>query len=127
MTQYKKQSICEDCVFTDACHMWAEDDDADNYANKYGCERYSPKSEWVHLPCKVGDTAYFITERNAPKGTKEHIVETTIEKIGVRKSGMFIKLSVNAMYETSCNSIGKTVFLTLEEAKKALAERKTKC
>lgn len=126
MTQEKKQSICEDCVFTDACHMWAEDDDADIYASTCGCERYSPKSEWVHLPCKVGDTAYFVTERNAPKGTKEHIVETTIEKIGVRKSGMFIKLSVNAMYETSCNSIGKTVFLTLEEAEKALAERSGK-
>lgn len=126
MTQDKKQSICKDCVFTAACHMWAEDDDTDIYASTYGCERYSPKSEWVHLPCKVGDTAYFVTERNAPKGTKEHIVETTIEKIGVRKSGMFIKLSVNAMYETSCNSIGKTVFLTLEEAKKALAERSGK-
>ena len=30
------------------------------------------------------------------------------------------KLECNAMYETSCQSIGKTVFLTREEAKKAL-------
>ncbi len=109
---------CKDCLHCDIC---------DCIGIGFPCADFQDKSEWVHLPCKVGDTAYFITERNAPKGTKEHIVETTIEKIGVRKSGMFIKLSVNAMYETSCNSIGKTVFLTLEEAKKALAERRTKC
>lgn len=111
---------CKDCLHYVVCSYYTHDPIG------VPCSEFVDKSEWVHLPCKVGDTAYFVTERNAPKGTKEHIVETTIEKIGVRKSGMFIKLSVNAMYETSCNSIGKTVFLTLEEAEKALAERSGK-
>ena len=37
-----------------------------------------------------------------------------------------MKLACNSMYETSCNSIGKTVFLTREaaEAKRAEMEEK---
>lgn len=122
---------CKDCLHYRVCFVNGICDSAGAMCDGDDqlwtvCGYFADKSEWVHLPCKVGDTAYFITERNAPKGTKEHIVETTIEKIGVRGGGMFIKLSVNAMYETSCNSIGKTVFLTLEEAEKALAERSGK-
>ena len=124
---------CKDCIhYTAHKHFYFGEDekDFDEYFNddnvESQCPEFEDKKEWLKLPCKVGDTAYFITNRNTPKGTKEHIVETTIEKIGVRKSGMFIKLSANAMYETSCNSIGKTVFLTLEEAEKALAERSGK-
>ena len=119
MTQYKKQSICEDCVFTDACHMWAEDDDADNYANKYGCERYSPKSEWVHLPCKVGDTVYYIT---GIRGTL--IKPATIEEIIINENGiqdLFVSTD-NCSFENSFDNF----YLTKQEAKKVLAERKTK-
>jgi hypothetical protein len=70
----------------------------------------------LRLPCKVGDTVWFIRNKE--------IIKTMVEKIGVKKSGVYIKLDCNAMYETSCSSIGKTVFLTKAEAEAALTKRK---
>ena len=72
------------------------------------------------LPCKVGDTVWFVR----PLDSKKEITETTIEKMVVKERGVYMKLACNAMYETSCNSIGKTVFLTRELAEEALNERK---
>lgn len=63
-------------------------------------------------PCKVGETVWFI--RNGK------IIETKVDKIVLKYRGLYIKLDCNSMYETSCNSIGKTVFLTREEAERAL-------
>lgn len=72
----------------------------------------------IVLPCKVGDTVWFIR----PLDRKKEITETVIEKMVLKGKGVYMKLSCNAMYETSCNSIGKTVFLTREEAEAALKE-----
>lgn len=69
-------------------------------------------------PVSVGQTVWFV--RN------EKIIETKVEKIALKSKGLHLKLGCNAMYETSCNSIGKTVFLTREEAEKALMERSEK-
>lgn len=77
-----------------------------------GCPFYTARSEWVHLPCNIGKTAYFIRNNK--------IIETAVEKIIIKKNGIYLKLSCNAMYETSCKSIGKTVFFDQEEAEKAL-------
>lgn len=66
-------------------------------------------------PCKVGQTVWFIRNKE--------IIETCVEKIILKHGGLYIKLCCNSMYETTCNSIGKTVFLTQEEAKKALKSR----
>lgn len=63
-------------------------------------------------PCKVGQTIWFIRD--------EKIIETKVEKIVLKNKGVYLKLGCNAMYETSCNSIGKTVFLTREEAEQKL-------
>lgn len=65
-------------------------------------------------PVKIGQTVWFIRD---PKQHPESIVETTVEKIIQKYSGMYIKLGCNSTYETSCKSIGKTVFLTYEDAK----------
>ena len=67
-------------------------------------------------PCKLGDTVWFI--RN------NEIIETCVEKIILKHGGLYIKLCCNSMYETTCNSIGKTVFLTREKAEQALKKLK---
>ncbi len=98
----------------------------DSYLNKYGCSearfgesvrcmRFKDETEWFHLPCKVGTQVFFLRDKN--------IIETSVEKIIFKGNGCYIKLKCNAMYETSCQSIGKTVFFTKESAEKALAER----
>lgn len=68
-------------------------------------------------PVKIGQTVWFIRD---PKRNPENIVETTVEKIVYKRGGTYMKLGCNSMYETSCNSIGKTVFLTRAEAQAAL-------
>ena len=70
----------------------------------------------VELPCKVGDTAYELFIHHRPP----FIQESTIEKIIIKPEGLRIKLSRNTMYETSISSLGKTIFLTREEAEKSL-------
>lgn len=133
MTQEQKQHTCKDCVFTDACHMWAEDDDADIYANTHGCERYSTKSEWVHLTCKLGDAVFVPWDWDGEQG----VAVANIEEIQIVDSQnrwmFFIDLQSD---DESFNqefgrwklgeSIGETVFLTREKAEKALAERRGK-
>ena len=67
-------------------------------------------------PCKVGDICWFIRNNK--------IIKTTVEKIVLKEKGrLYLKLSCNSLYETSCRSIGKTVFFTYEEAEQALKER----
>ena len=48
------------------------------------------------------------------------IEEATVDKLVYKQGRTFMQLSCNAMYETSCRSIGKTVFLSLEEAENSL-------
>lgn len=108
---------CKDCLHYEVC---AEVMKQQLYIKekvckqKPVCSQFADRSEWVHLPCNIGKTAYFI--RNSK------IIETAVEKIVIKKNGIYLKLSCNAMYETSCRSIGKTVFFDREEAKKALKE-----
>jgi hypothetical protein len=48
------------------------------------------------------------------------IEEATVDKLIYKQGRTFMQLSCNAMYETSCRSIGKTVFLSQEEAENSL-------
>lgn len=103
---------CKDCLHYEACKKLG----IFNIKTLSVCEDFDARSEWVHLPCNVGKTAYFICNNK--------IIETAVEKIVIKKNGIYLKLSCNAMYETSCKSIGKTVFFDREEAEKALEEKK---
>ena len=67
-------------------------------------------------PCKVGQIVWL--DRDGK------IEETTVEKIVLKYKGLYLKLLCNSFYETTCRSIGKTVFLTREEAEKELDENK---
>ena len=67
-----------------------------------------PESKAFVPPCEIGQTVWFIRNKE--------VFKTSVEKIILKEKGMFIKLACNAMYETSCNSIGKTVFFSEKEA-----------
>lgn len=84
-------------------------------ADKAGCV--------VVSPCKVGDTVYEVTNRKT-------ISEYRVKEICVELFCTFIKWDVVAgfvdksIFGVSVDEIGKTVFLTREEAEKALEARK---
>ena len=80
----------------------------------------------VVLPCKVGDTIYFA--RANPilqyKVTGYEMGEASISQVRSKHVDKETGLTFNFTFRPS--SIGKTVFLTHEEAKKALQEMEDK-
>ena len=86
---------CKDCLHYEVCY----------YHDFEECGWFSDKSEWLHLPCKVGDTVYQVDSERIYKSTVRNIIYDT--------DGI-------AFDE---RAIWKSVFLTREEAEKALKER----
>ena len=76
----------------------------------------------VVLPCKVGQRVFALLD------TDKHISECEVKRIGMGNEIGFIGLEPigarGRKYGVSLNGFGKTVFLTREEAEKALEARK---
>ena len=74
----------------------------------------------IVLPCKVGHRVFALLD------TDKHISECEVKQIGLGNEIGFVSLeSIGARgreYGVALNGFGKTVFLTREEAEKALAE-----
>lgn len=124
---------CKDCLHYEACkgtyytakgcdNIALYDFDGEMYADS-GCEDFTARSEWVHLPCKVGDMVYkvsFVHKNITPLKVegficnliswKVHCTHLIPSWIGNQKEHIYISFS----------SFGKNTFLTHEEAEKAL-------
>ena len=117
-----KTMKCADCLHYEACQSWVRHGTAlwdDFHYSVEDCPFYEDKSAWVHLPCKVGDAVYcfapcFGTDHNP----KLKVVEKEIVELKTIATVFGLNFDID--------SIGKTIFLTREEAEKALAERKEK-
>ena len=122
------QKTCKDCIHYEVCKYKDEKVSlgtkaCELVADDFKC--FKDKTRIVELPCKVGDTVYVLTS-DAPKG----IEKTYVEKIEITKGKTrFICKCVyddwgNARWNFSYYSFGKTVFLSPEEAEKALERMK---
>lgn len=101
-------SKCIDCLHYNTCIFGKCDIIS-------GCPFYTAHSEWVHLPCKVGDLVYRPSKCLG-------VVQFVITSFNMYQSEMFFTDdSENIIY---LPDIGKTLFLTREEAEKALKEKK---
>ena len=83
-----------------------------------GCPFYTDRSEWVHLPCNIGDVFF----RTIP--WRNTIDECTVSSL-TQKADKSWKIRLTSgifrtTFEITTNDIGKIVFLTREEAEKAL-------
>ena len=80
----------------------------------------------LRLPCKVGDTIYhpvFEYYKGGELIKEPYVIETVVARFGFMKDELTIVLKNGIEYrEFYADSIGKTVFLTREEAEKALAD-----
>ena len=111
---------CKDCLHFKACYEMAAAFGTEEfnilYANK--CEDFANRSEWIHLPCSI-DKVFFkpISRRNTiAKCTLSSLSQNADKSWKIRlTSGIF-----RSAFEITTNDIGKTVFLTREEAEKAL-------
>ena len=80
---------------------------------------------WMKIPCRVGDTIYILSNGM--------VHQTEVIKIKYEEEaenhGKFVRERIyavmfNVLQEFNFSDIGKTVFLTREEAEKALEEGK---
>ena len=90
---------CKDCLHYEVCNYYIDEETSMTVAE---CRYFSNRSEWVKLPCKVGDTLYQCDAAG-------RIYEITV-------TGIIYNTSAVAFDE---RAIGKLVFLTKEEAEKS--------
>lgn len=125
---------CKDCLHYEACkgtyytakgcdNIALYDFDGEMYADS-GCEDFTASSEWVHLPCEVGDIVYYFDGAYHSKNKnnwKVRPIKVTEFSTKIGRSGKLYPLSIIANgTRYPLTSIGKTVFLTRKEAEKAL-------
>ena len=115
---------CKDCLHYKACkgtymnvseYKSITDFDSEHYADIYHCPDFADKSEWVHLPCKVGDTAYYVVGY----GNNARIIEEGLKGVVIFGDKLYVVDECKDFYE-----VGVEVFLSKQEAEKALAERR---
>lgn len=101
---------CENCYHKGFCCI-------KNYGN---CNHFKDKSLIVELPCKVGDTVWIIFEKEeAPTSFEVLNVITSRDRITLT----FTNKSCFTIWNGYCEDyFGKSIFLSREEAKKALRE-----
>lgn len=95
-------SKCIDCLHYNICTFGKCDIIS-------GCPFYTARSEWIHLPRKVGDRIY-LTD-----GIR--IYKSTIRAIKI-SSANTVYFTENISFDE--RAIGGSIFLTREEAEKAL-------
>ena len=103
---------CKDCVHYEVCKIVHSNGD-DRVLENSPCKHFKNKANFVELPCKVGDSVYLLQKYY---GTYcFNVVEDKVQMIGVTSRGIHIKArnhhDHNKMY-----MLGKTIFLTKEEA-----------
>lgn len=120
--------ICENCLYNKNCQFLLKPINGEVER----CSAFEDKSEWVHLPCKVGDEVYFVDASHYRCDAEDCYCcdnEGDIESKYDRHICEFAKFtpSVVEMKMSNINDIfhwfpyfGKTIFLTREEAEKAL-------
>ena len=102
---------CGACFHRDVCNFYRTV--KDEFPNALTvCKHFCDKSRVLNLPFMVGDSVYVLIT----KKSKSHSVFTYIQRFRVSEYN-FLKF---------VRDFGKTVFLTEEEAKKELAERRDK-
>lgn len=119
--------VCEKCIHYDVC-LLHEDNFIDS-ANKNGfCGKFSSKSQYIKLPCSVGDIVYLPWNY---KGIK-NIAYLMVTHIIFDREDSYIKTYLNTDDEEFYDlmnggkfyfsEIGTLVFLNEEDAREALIE-----
>lgn len=111
---------CKDCLHSKVCRDWWSEQEKNLFSeSNIACRVFTDRSEWVHIPCKVGDSIFCDGKLFADRYVGE-VMKFTVDIVRTQ------------VCTTHCGEIdmifnfkdfGKTVFLTREEAERALKER----
>ena len=124
---------CKDCLHREACNSWKISEVLRERLlamNRCDCKYFTTRSEWLHLPCTVGDMVYYT-------GGKYYndIIKCRVVAIEQNEEGMIIKThlwhhlpNIQLLQRVDKwfreDDFFNTVFPTREEAEKALEEKK---
>ena len=118
---------CKDCIHYDLCRSCSRiqlgwHGNSVHYVENIEeiCKDFKDCSRFVELPCKVGDTL-FVPTRNLVSEYK--IVSFHVCGEGIWYRTNVIKGILTRLISDNVEIIGKTVFLTREEAEQVLKER----
>lgn len=111
---------CKDCGHYDVCRYWGNEDETEDGIPD--CPDFKDKTRFVELPCKAGDILYEITERRIKSHWVKCIVRRVVLRIEVGLNG-YISAKCGTTISVPLQNIGKTVFLTLEDAEEKLKEK----
>lgn len=103
-------SKCLSCLHYEVCDYRINEEDI----TVAECTQFTDRSEWVHLPCKVGDKVYYTYQSPTT-------CEYSIHKIYLIefKDNHFYFYAIPSLYFKD-TEFGKSVFLTREEAEKSI-------
>ena len=114
----KKLKVCFDCINCDQCPTGLA------CSANSACKMFKDKSRFIELPCKVGDVVYQVT-RNFISEFRVRFVEiATCGNLFLHTDLISVIVYTGEVFSES--DIGKTVFLTREEAEKALEDMRKK-
>ena len=112
---------CKDCVHYELCQNLEMNGIGRIHPKQ--CDNFKDKTRFVELPCKAGDILYEITERRIKSHWVKCIVRRVVLRIEVGLNG-YISAKCGTAISVPLQNIGKTVFLTLEDAEEKLKEMK---
>ena len=124
---------CKDCIHSEVCYYHGEDIDSPGI-----CGFFTDRSQFVELPCKVGDSYFeieqYCTERgyyNEPRRTDTIDCEyCDVDGVCDRQYRItekrFVSLIQIFEYKEKAADKYNRKFLTKEEAEQALRERESK-
>lgn len=117
---------CKDCPHYEICKVF-NNNIPEEYANiEFQCEGFTDRSEWVHLPCKVGDTIYCPWIFDGTCGIAVGEIESI--KIYADNQPLFITKDWESDMPMQGTFVladfGDIVFLDCDEAEKALERMK---
>ena len=121
---------CKDCIHYEVCEPYTSPNESFP-EKKGGCPLFKDKARFIELPCAVGDTVYVPWHWVGTQGIATVEVEEVKVYDNVNKRCMFFidmqsdDEDFNQAY--GCwkleQNIGKTVFLTKEDAEQKLKEK----
>lgn len=117
---------CKNCLHYEACCYWLNKEKKHLNCDDDGfiCDNFTDRSEWVHLPCKVGDTIYKLwygpchLGETYPDsyGCDGCYDECDIKKVITEYKVPSLRFIIDELMNGSC-----VYFITREEAEKELA------
>lgn len=115
---------CKDCIHFGVCWKQQELLDEREFGEEQEC--CEEASRFIVPPCKVGDTVYYLTTVDTEKELNAtDIFCGTVQSVGFDGKNIWlsVKYKNGLYYAHTAKDFGKTVFLTKEDAEKALKER----